>query len=165
MADTVITILALVLLFIGLPVLILRIIDRKRKASQVAGLEAYERRILTPDWPCVERHLRRPAPQALRDLYGDRRLITQRDLVYDDDRVISTFEPLDQQAMADTRQWLGFEAIAIATTDFGDMVYLRPGAAEVDAVYLAHHDGGDIEILAESVAQMLETLTLRGSRT
>jgi hypothetical protein len=47
----------------------------------------------------------------------------------------------------------------------GDMVYLRPGAAEVDAVYLAHHDGGDIEILAESVAQMRETLTLRGSQT
>jgi hypothetical protein len=165
MANTAITLLALVLMFIGLPVLILRIIDRTRKASHAANREAYERRILTPDWPCVERQLRRPAPQALRDLYADRRLITQRDLVYDDDRVMSTFEPLDEQAIADTRQWLGFEAVAIATTDFGDTVYLRSGAGEVDAVYLAHHDGGDIEIVAESVIQMHETLTQHGSRT
>jgi hypothetical protein len=68
MADTVVTVLVLILLFIGLPVSLLRIIDRKRagrarhrdpSASQ-AEREAYERRILAPDWACVERHLRRP---------------------------------------------------------------------------------------------------------
>ena len=59
MADTVITVLVLILLFIGLPVSLLRIIDRTRtgrarhrapSASQAAERKAYERRILAPDW-------------------------------------------------------------------------------------------------------------------
>src|SRR5678815_1341150 len=108
MADTVITVLVLVLLFIGLPASLLRIIDRKRagrarhpSGSHLAEREAHERRILALDWPCVERHLRRPPPQALRDLYADRSLVNRRDLQYDDDRLVSTFEPLDEEAMTE----------------------------------------------------------------
>jgi hypothetical protein len=167
MGDTVTTVLVLVLLFIGLPVSLLRIIDRRRtnrewhrdsSASQVAEREAYERRILAPDWACVERHLRRLPPQALRDLYADRRLVTQRDLEYDDARLVSTFEPLDEGAMVDTSRSLGFDAVVIATTDFGDTVYLRPGATEADTLYVAYHDGGDTEVFAESIGQMLVVL-------
>ena len=168
MVDTVVTILALILLFVGLPILILRFTDRRttarrrrRHPSQIAEREAYERRILAPDWGYVERCLLRPSPQALRDLYADRRLVTERDLAYDDELLISTFVPLDEEALADTKRWLGFEAVAIATTDFGDTVYLRPGAAQGDAVYIAHHDGGDAEVMAESVTQMLATLRRR----
>lgn len=166
MSDTVTTVLAIILLFIGLPVLILWITDRRRSrrrqeappALQVAERQAYEQRILDPDWTAVERHLRRPGPQALRDLYADRELIVRRDLRYGDDHVISSFEPLDEQALQDATGRLGFDAVAIATTDFGDAVHLRPGAAEADHVYLTHHDGGDTEVLAESVSEMFVTL-------
>lgn len=167
MRDTIITVLAIVLLFIGLPVLILWIADRRRTrqrlrahrpASQTAERQACERRILNPDWACVERRLGRPAPQALRDLYADHALITRRDLPYTDAHVISTFEALDEQAMQDARRWLGFDAVTIATTDFDDAIYLRPGAAEGNTVYLTHHDGGDTEVFAESVTEMLAEL-------
>jgi hypothetical protein len=172
MADTVITVLVLVLLFIGLPVSLLRIIDRKRtgrargpSGSHVAEREAYERRILAADWVSVERHLRRPPPQALRDLYADRRLVIQRDLKYDDDRLVSTFEPLDEKAMLDSSRSLGFDAVVIATTDFGDAVYLRPGATEADTVHVTYHDGGDTEVFAESIEQMLVVLSQRRPQT
>jgi hypothetical protein len=167
MANTVITVLAVGLLFIGLPVLILRIKDRRRNArslrdhppaSRTAERQVYAQRILTPDWACVERHLGRPVPPALRDLYADRELITRRDLRYTNEQAFSTFEPLDEQAILDSRRWLGFEAVAIATTEFGDAFHLRPGAAEKDTVYLTHHDGGDTESFAESVTQMLAAL-------
>jgi hypothetical protein len=172
MADTVITVLVLVLLFIGLPVSLLRIIDRKRtgrargpSGSHVAEREAYERRILAADWVSVERHLRRPPPQALRDLYADLRLVIQRDLKYDDDRLVSTFEPLDEKAMLDSSRSLGFDAVVIATTDFGDAVYLRPGATEADTVHVTYHDGGDTEVFAESIEQMLVVLSQRRPQT
>src|SRR5262245_16345289 len=172
MADAVITVLVIVLLFIGLPVCLLRIIDRKRtgrarhqSGSPVAEREAYERRILAPDWLCVERHLRRPPPQALRDLYADRSLIIRRDLQYDDDRLVSTFEPLDEEAMIKTSQSLEFDAVVIATTDFGDSVYLRPGATEADTVHVTYHDGGDTEVFAESTDQMLIVLRQRRPQT
>jgi hypothetical protein len=154
-------------IFIGLPVLIMRIYDRRRNArqrrdhppaSQEAEREDFEQRILKPDWSRVEHQLRRRVPEALRAMYADSALITLRDLSYSEEHVISAFEPLDEQAITETASWLGFGAVAIARTDFGDLIYLRPGVAEVDAVYLTHHDGSDTEIFAESVAQMLTVL-------
>jgi hypothetical protein len=58
--------------------------------------------------------------------------------------------------MLDTKAWLGFEAVVIATTDFGDSVHVRPGPAEPDAVYVTHHDGGDTEVFAASVAELVQ---------
>ena len=149
------TVLEIVIVFVGLPLIIVRLLDRTRRARG-AGDESG--RVLTPDWASVERCLRRPVPQALRDLYCERPLITRRDLSYSDDRMISAFEPLDAQAMLDATRWLGFEAAVIATSDCGDAIYLRAGTSEPDTVYLTHHDGGDTEVFAESVAQMLATL-------
>jgi hypothetical protein len=77
---------------------------------------------------------------------------------------ISTFDALDEQAIADNTAWLAVRAIAFATTDAGDPIYLRSGPPEADKVYVTYHDGGDTEILAESVSEMLEVLRQR-SRT
>src|SRR5262245_26897060 len=167
MSDTVKTLVLIVALFIGLPLLFLWSRDRifgawwrRRNPSErlIADRRAYEDRILRPDWAFYERHLQRPAPQALRQLYADRELVKAQGLQYNDAHCISTFEPLDEPGLLDTKPWLGFDAVAIATTDFGDPIYLRPGAAESDTVYTTHHDGGDTEIFAESVASMLERL-------
>ena len=51
-----------------------------------------------------------------------------------------------------------FPAVPIATTDFGDLVYLRPGAAEGDTVYVTCHDGGDTKVFSDSVRAMLVAL-------
>jgi hypothetical protein len=43
---------------------------------------------------------------------------------------------LDEQGLLETRQWFGLDAIAIATTDFDDPIYLCPGSSEADTVYI-----------------------------
>jgi hypothetical protein len=169
-SDTIVSLLVIVLVFIGLPLCILWVRDRVKTTrwrrthspqTRIAERHAYEQRILQPDWACVERHLQRPVPQGLRDLYADRDLVTAQDLQYAMDHSISTFEALDEQAFADAKSWLGFEVVAFATTDAGDTIYLRLGSAEIDTVYLTHHDGGDTEIFAESAEEMLRVLRQR----
>jgi len=173
MSDTITTVLAILLIFVGLPLFILKVRDRANRAlrehrnqpeRQALLRHAYEQRILRPDWAYVERRLQRPVPRALRELYADEVLVTSRDVQYSMDHSISTFEALDEQAMADNTAWLAVKAIVFATTDTGDPIYLRSGPSEADKVYLTYHDGGDTEILAESVSEMLEVLRQR-SRT
>ncbi|MGH8432330.1 MAG: hypothetical protein ACREUF_18210, partial [Solimonas sp.] len=53
---------------------------------------------------------------------------------------------------------LGSAGVTIATTDFGDAIYLRVGPDEGEVVYLMHHDGGDTDVFAESLTQMLTAL-------
>ena len=167
MGDTTKSVIGLVALFIGLPLLILwlrdrvsRAVGRRRNPPEkiAADRRAYEERILRPDWAFYERHLQRAAPPALRELYADQALVTAQGLDYSDSDRISTFAALDEQELIDTRSWLGFDVVAIATSDFGDSIYLRPGSSETDTVYITHHDGGDTEVFAESVAAMVERL-------
>lgn len=96
----------------------------------------------------------------MRELYADQALVTAEGLdIVDDDGseiTISTFEPLDEQGLVATRPWLGFDAVAIARNDFGDPIYLRPGQSEPNTVYVTFHDGGDTEVLSESVEELYE---------
>ena len=162
MNDQVATVLALGIIFVGLPVLILVLRDRHAAARRASTSRSDERqreqRLLAPDWTLVQRHLRRPVPPSLRDLYMDRELITRRDLDWSDEHRISSFEPLDKLAFAEAAEWLGVDAVAIATTDVGDALYFLSGADERDVLYLMHHDGGDSEVFADSVAVMLTRL-------
>jgi hypothetical protein len=167
MSDTFTAVLCIVAVFLGLPVLMLWLRDRisyarRRRRNppgkRAADRRAYEDRILRPDWEFYEGHLRRPAPPALRELFGDPALVTALDLHYTDADDINTFEPLDEQALLDTKAWLGIDALPIAASGLGDPIYLRPGAAEPDTVYITRHDGGDTAVFAESVAAMLEEL-------
>src|SRR5262245_19317578 len=126
MNDVVATVLAIGILFVGLPLLILALRDRRaatRRASRSrADDRQREQRLLNPDWSLVERRLLRPVPSALRELYADRAIVLQRDLNWNDEVSISAFEPLDEQAFAEAAEWLGVDAVAIATTDFGDAI-------------------------------------------
>ena len=167
MSETLKTVIGIGAVFVGLPLAILFLRDRVSRAlwrrrnppeKLAADRRAYEERLLRPDWAFYERHLGRPAPPALRELYADRALVMAQDMDYTEGDRISTFEPLDADGLLETRPWLGFDAVAIATTDFGDPIYLRPGSSEADTVYITHHDGGDTEVLAESVAAMVEKL-------
>jgi hypothetical protein len=168
------TIVFVMALYFGLALLILWVRDRvsstrhqKRNPPEkvAAKRAAYEERILRPDWTFYERHLERPAPAALRELYADQTLVTTQGLKYSDFEYITTFEALDEQGLLDARPWLGFDAVPIATGQFGDPIYLRPGPSETDMLYITHHDGGDTEVFAESVATMVETLQQSNSPT
>ena len=159
------TILAIAAIFIGLPVLLLWARDRARNAgrrlsadAQQAERREYERRLLHPDWAAVERQLRRPVPSALRELYADAAIVTAQNLACGAERTIATFEPLDPRAMLETAAWLGHGAVAIATNEFGDVIFLQSGPDEADTVYLTHHDGGDTEVVGASVGEFVRTL-------
>ncbi|HET8546581.1 MAG TPA: hypothetical protein VFL57_01180, partial [Bryobacteraceae bacterium] len=131
---------------------------RSRPEQAAARRRALERRLLSPDWVFYEQHLQRPVPPALRALYNDKLLLTAQDLRYREDELITTFAPLDRNGLLETRSLLGFDVVAIAINAFGDPIYLRPGASETDIVYITHHDGGDIEVFADSVAAMVAQL-------
>lgn len=172
MGDQIATVLAILAVFVALPVALLWAKDRitrarrdspRARAARAAERQAYEQRILQPDWALAERYLQRSIPVALRDLYADRSLITARDLDYSIHHSISTFEALDAPAFAQAKKWLGVDGVVFATSDMGDSIYLRTGPSQENAVYLTRHDGGDTEVIAQSIDDMVETL--RQSKT
>jgi hypothetical protein len=135
------------------------VLSRWRNPPEKLAAErrAFARRLLSPDWEFYERHLQRPAPPALRELYSDAALLLAQDCEYAGTHSISTFEPLDEEALVDSGEWLGFDAVPFANSD-GDMIYLRPGATSSNAVFITYHDGGETEELAPDVSSFVERL-------
>ena|SRR2546421_5825064 len=128
--------------------------------EEAAERKALEERILSPDWTFYERHLQRPAPAALRELFADRRLVTSCGLKFTKSDGISSFNPLDEDSLLDTADQLGYDVVPFATSDCGDAIFLRPGTDQSNTVYIAYHDdpGKGIVVLADSAAAMLEQL-------
>jgi hypothetical protein len=117
----------------------------------------FEQRLLHPDWPCYERHLQRPAPDALRALFADPAILLSDRVIEVGSVRITSFEPIDARGLSDTRGWIGTDAIAFASCD-GDPIHLKAGANEPDRVYITYHDGGETEELASDVAQFAAAL-------
>jgi hypothetical protein len=126
LSDAITAVILIAALFIGLPVLILWLRDRvagSRRARRnppekiAADRRGYEQRILRPDWEFYERHLQRPAPLALRELYADRKLVTAHGVR--GERLRAAGRSLEMDASLDTHSFLDFDAVAIATNQFG----------------------------------------------
>ena len=122
------------------------------EAEQGAKRQSFEAALQQPNWSFYEHHLQRPAPASLRALYADEKLITSTPLNYSDDCCVNTFEPLNENSLYEGAEDASLPVVIIATTSFGDPIYLKPGPTESDAVYVTYHDGGDTEILADSVS-------------
>jgi hypothetical protein len=112
-----------------------------------------EKQLQSPDWAFYEQHLQRPVPLALKILYSQLELIQSQNFNIPDQDSISTFEPISSTGVIDANDLVDFDIVPIATTDVGDPIFLRPGKDESDSVYIAHHDGGDIESIASSVSE------------
>jgi hypothetical protein len=130
----------------------------RRRRSPPEEIGAYDTSLLNPDWAFYERHLQRPAPAALRELYSDAALISACESYSGRKRAgISSFLPLNEDSLIDTHDELGHDIVPIANSDCGDPIYLKPGAKESNVVYIAYHDDpGNVEVFAESVAEMVE---------
>ena len=124
---------------------------RNPPEKQAAEQRAHEARITNPDWAFYERHLQRPAPASLRELYSDQRLLLSCGIDFDESHRISSFQPLDPAGLVETRDLLGFDVVPFADSE-GDLIYLRPGPTEKNAVYILYHDGSDTEELAADVS-------------
>jgi hypothetical protein len=118
-----------------------------------------ERQLQNPDWAFYEEHLQRAVPTALKALYAQPELILAQDLKIPDENAIGAFGPINRSNMIDAHEMGGFDIVPIATTDVGDPIFLCPGPNESDSIYIAHHDGGDIEPLAPSVSEFIALIT------
>lgn len=127
--------------------------------KEAAEAKAVADRMLRPDWGFYERHLQRPVPEALRQLYSDHELLKTSHVAISKHHTIGYFVPVDDGSLLDTADQLGFDVVAFAHSHCGDAIYLRPGAKETDTVYIAYHDDpGHEEVFAESVASILQRL-------
>ncbi len=141
---------------IGLPALWFALKGRftlraEPSAEQLAAERvAFEERLIRPDWDFYARHLQRPVPPAIRELYSDQSLIRSGGFDYHSSLTIGTFGPICEDAVLDQCDPAGGAVVAIAVTDSGDAIYLRPGPTAPNTVYVTYHDGGDTEVLAES---------------
>jgi hypothetical protein len=156
-----IAVLVLILIAVGFCMLNDRFMDavfrwRNPPEKLAAEKRAYEERLLHPDWEFYERHLQRPAPAGLRSLYSDHGFLLSDDHEYDDYHSMR-FCALDEQGRDECFSWLRIDVVPIANSN-DDMIYLRPGAAEPDAVFITYHDGGDTEPLAPDFQTFYERL-------
>src|SRR5262245_11645477 len=168
--DLVSSALAIILyciLIVALATGLLLLIDRIRKAMArrrrppemlAAERREFEERLLQPDWSFYQHHLQRPVPAALRELYADRTLVLSS-FQYDDKHYLSTFEPLSEEGLVEAQEWLNCDVVPFANCD-GDLIYLRPGKSEPDAVFITYHDGGETEKLAPDPATFLQRARL-----
>lgn len=170
MSEEASIVLFVIVLFIGVPVMILMVRDRisellwkRRNPPEKIAAErrAYESRIDNPDWHFYEQHLQRGVPIELRNLFDNRALTLSKDIVSYKDEVLSSFAPLDNEGLIETREWIGFDVVPFATSITGDPIYLRPGPDEGNAVYVTYHDGGDTEEIAPHISDFFRQLVIR----
>ena len=126
-----------------------------------AEYRVFQDRLLHPDWAVYERYLQRPVPAELRELFADRDLILTEGIDYSESETIAGFCAIDEKALTGCRSLRGFAPFPIAANIFGDPIYLRPGAAEPNIVYVTYHDGGDTEKLAPDMETFLRCLRNR----
>jgi len=129
-------------------------------AEQAADDAARRARLLTPDWPAVERQLGRRTPEVLRRLYTDQTLLLSAPLTItgppdtsDTEWHIECFHPADGRG---EHFWVPSGAFCFATTGFGDPYYIEAGPRGEDGPVSVHyHDGGDVVRIADTLAEFL----------
>ena len=160
MNDTTITIFFLIGIFVVLPIVLLFLRDKIsaflwEKRNPQERLEAerkeYEIKILSPDWNFYEKHLSRAVPKKLKEMWSDSHLVTSGGFDYDEENWISTFNPLTEESLIEHKEVFERDIVPILTTGFGDPVYLKPGEAEKNRLYITFHDGGDTDVFEEDL--------------
>ena len=117
-----------------------------------ADRQRFIERLESPDWLFYEEHLGRPIPAVLRETFSKKEYLGKA--YYFGDYYVA-FAPVDSAALAEN--WVVQDIVPFADSD-GDPIFLKPGASEENAVYIAYHDGGGGDRLAPSVEAFLRGL-------
>jgi hypothetical protein len=117
-----------------------------------AQRQLVEERLSEPDWQFYEEHLQRGVPSVLRRVFSREEYLAGAYIFSD---LYIHFSPIDQTAL--TENWVMPGTVPFAECN-GDPIFLKPGASESDAVFIAFHDGGDIEELSPTVDSFVEHL-------
>lgn len=118
----------------------------KKPATKVAAeRKIFEQRVCSPDWLFYEQHLEREVRDSFRQLFLAK-VATGKTFNFGD--LYIAFNPIDSFAIDE--QWVLPGILSFADSD-GDAIFLQPGALVSDGVFIAYHDGGDIEELTPDV--------------
>ena len=125
---------------------------RNPPAVLEARREAFEIRTRSPDWNLYEAHLERSVPQALTELFCSKYLSAPA-LYFNDMRLF--LAPIDASALQEN--WIAPGMLPFAYSE-ADPIYLRPGAAASNAVFITYHDGNDTEQLSPTIEAFAATI-------
>lgn len=169
MTDNLENLATLIMLFLLVPLIVLsiysRMAARRSRASRAQSQVEFHRRLRDPRLGELERHFRRPLPETLKRLYQDSERIFTTNSVLDPpaakdmDRawLVASFLPADMTTLEEGWPELGENNFPFAYDDFGDPYYipLDQASALDGPVFQYHHDGGDRERVADSLADFL----------
>jgi len=137
---------------LSVAVIILRVRDRavaiksrQPHAALEAQRQAFERRVRAPDWHFYGSYLQRPVPSALQTLFCPR-FLSAPALCFGETRLF--LSPIDEAALQEN--WVAPGVVPFAYSE-ADPIYLKPGPAASNAVFITYHDGNATEELAPSV--------------
>lgn len=147
----------------GLAALVLLTRDRiekliwkfKNPPEKVAAQrKQYINRLQSPDWSLYQTHLQRSVPNALKEMFLTPAAVGEA--YYFSDLYV-TLAPIDRLALEE--RWPLPDILPFAESD-GDPIFIKPGAMTPDTVFIAFHDGGDIDELAPNVETFLSGLQI-----
>jgi hypothetical protein len=150
---------AVAVLIVKLPEIRWRLANPPAKIE--AERKAREERIRCPDWDFYELHLKRPVPDALKELFNDQSAIKQPDCLFEVDGeeiYVTGFNPIDETGFDEAKNFLGLEIVPFAESE-SDGFFLKPGPEESNAVYQADfHQTGYVVKVADDVEQFVKGL-------
>jgi hypothetical protein len=164
MSDTVITVVVLIVIFIGLPVGLLLAWDWFKRPSK-KKIEEHSRqfteRLQHPDFPAVEKHFGRALPKCVQALYADPEELLRGDLEVapvpdaapDHRWYVAFYQPADGQSARDT--WPGLEKYFAFADDGSGNGYLIDPRNEDPPVLFHDHETGELSRVCERFTEFM----------
>jgi hypothetical protein len=163
MSENLLTILALLVLYLGIPVALLLLLDRLRRPSRAKMEEASRRfleRLQHPDLAAVARHFGRPLPASLQALYANPgELLRQNFIVAAPDApageswTVAYYQPADGENVQDRQP--GTERFFAFADDGCGNAYLVDPALEDPPVLFHDHETGDIQKVCDRFTEFM----------
>jgi hypothetical protein len=130
---------------------------RKPKAPSADAIRRYRERLASPRWLDLEQHFGQSIPTPIKHLYTRTELLQRKDVLFrtPDGRAwpIARFLPADLQTLDEVWPDLKGPKFPFAEDFVGDCYYvpLNGDPTHKCAVMYYHHDGGDFEVVSDSL--------------